>query len=38
MQQIDIGISAEDRNKTAGGLFRLLADSDTLYLKTHNIP
>lgn len=35
-QQIDIGISVEDREKIADGLSRLLADSYTLYLKTHN--
>jgi starvation-inducible DNA-binding protein len=33
---IDIGISAKDRAKLATGLSRLLADSYTLYLKTHN--
>jgi starvation-inducible DNA-binding protein len=33
---IDIGIPAESREKIAGGLSRLLADSYTLYLKTHN--
>ena len=33
---IDIGISKEDRKKTTDGLSRLLADSYTLYLKTHN--
>src|SRR5690606_25152204 len=33
---IDIGISAEDRAQIAEGLSRLLADSYTLYLKTHN--
>lgn len=33
---IDIGISAEDRAKIAEGLSRLLADTYTLYLKTHN--
>lgn len=33
---IDIGISAEDRRQIAEGLSRLLADSYTLYLKTHN--
>ncbi|MFX8836740.1 ferritin-like domain-containing protein, partial [Acinetobacter baumannii] len=33
---IDIGISDKDRAKIAGGLSRLLADSYTLYLKTHN--
>ncbi len=33
---IDIGIKPEDRAKIATGLSRLLADSYTLYLKTHN--
>jgi starvation-inducible DNA-binding protein len=33
---INIGISAEDRKELVGGLSRLLADSYTLYLKTHN--
>jgi starvation-inducible DNA-binding protein len=33
---IDIGISASDRKKIADGLSRLLADSYTLYLMTHN--
>nr|WP_242464342.1 Dps family protein [Thiococcus pfennigii] len=33
---IDIGISAPDREAIAGGLAKLLADSYTLYLKTHN--
>jgi len=33
---IDIGISAGDRKKIAEGLARVLADSFTLYLKTHN--
>lgn len=33
---MDIGISEADREKIAGGLSRLLADSYTLYLKTHN--
>jgi starvation-inducible DNA-binding protein len=33
---IDIGIRAADREKIAGGLSRLLADTYTLYLKTHN--
>lgn len=36
MTQIDIGIDAEDRGKIAEGLKRLLADSYTLYLQTHN--
>ena len=34
--KIDIGISAGDRAKIAEGLSRFLADSYTLYLKTHN--
>jgi starvation-inducible DNA-binding protein len=33
---IDIGISAADRARIAKGLSRLLADSYTLYLMTHN--
>ncbi len=33
---IDIGISEQDRSEIAAGLSRLLADSYTLYLKTHN--
>jgi starvation-inducible DNA-binding protein len=33
---IDIGISEEMRKEIAHGLSRLLADSYTLYLKTHN--
>jgi hypothetical protein len=33
---IDIGISTEDRQAITDGLGRLLADSYTLYLKTHN--
>ncbi len=33
---IDIGISKDDRKKVADGLSKLLADSYTLYLKTHN--
>ena len=33
---IDIGISAADRGAIAGGLARLLADTYTLYLTTHN--
>jgi starvation-inducible DNA-binding protein len=32
---IDIGISEADRTEIADGLARLLADSYTLYLKTH---
>ncbi|MGN6152441.1 MAG: Dps family protein [Lysobacteraceae bacterium] len=34
--QIDIGLSAADRRKIADGLSHFLADSYTLYLKTHN--
>lgn len=34
--KIDIGINEKDRKKIADGLSRLLADSYTLYLKTHN--
>jgi len=34
--KIDIGISAADRGKIATGLSKLLADSYTLYLMTHN--
>jgi starvation-inducible DNA-binding protein len=33
---IDIGISEKDRERIAEGLSRLLADTYTLYLKTHN--
>lgn len=33
---IDIGIDEKDRIEIAAGLSRLLADSYTLYLKTHN--
>ena len=33
---INIGIPAEDRKELVAGLSRLLADSYTLYLKTHN--
>lgn len=34
--RIDIGIAENDRRKIAQGLGRLLADTYTLYLKTHN--
>ncbi|QEL65791.1 starvation-inducible DNA-binding protein [Oryzomicrobium terrae] len=34
--QIDIGITEKDRKKIAEGLSKLLADTYTLYLKTHN--
>ena len=34
--QMDIGISGKDRAKIADGLSRLLADTYTLYLKTHS--
>ncbi len=33
---IEIGIDAKDREKVAEGLSRLLADTYSLYLKTHN--
>ncbi len=33
---INIGIAAGKREEIAGGLSRVLADSYTLYLKTHN--
>jgi len=36
MRQIDIGISSENREAIASGLKKLLADSYTLYLQTHN--
>lgn len=36
MQKIDIGIPEDKRKNIAGGLSKLLADSYTLYLKTHN--
>ena len=36
MTTIDIGIPEADRREIAGGLSRLLADTYTLYLKTHN--
>jgi starvation-inducible DNA-binding protein len=34
--KIDIGIDAKKREEIAHGLSRVLADSYTLYLKTHN--
>jgi len=36
MKNIDIGINAADRELIADGFKRLLADSYTLYLQTHN--
>ena len=36
--KIDIGISHNDREKIVSGLSKLLADSYTLYLMTHNFP
>ena len=36
MSKIDIGINDKDRKAIADGLSRLLADTYTLYLKTHN--
>jgi starvation-inducible DNA-binding protein len=35
-KQINIGINEKDRKAIASGLSRLLADSYTLYLMTHN--
>ena len=34
--EIQLGINTKDREQIAAGLSRLLADSYTLYLKTHN--
>jgi starvation-inducible DNA-binding protein len=34
--EIDIGINEQDRQSIVDGLSRLLADTYTLYLKTHN--
>ena len=34
--ELNIGINAEDRQQIAVGLSKLLADSYSLYLKTHN--
>ena len=36
VQHVNIGIGDKDRKKIADGLSRLLADTYTLYLKTHN--
>src|SRR5690606_18928812 len=36
MMDIDIGINSDDRESIADGLAKLLADTYTLYLKTHN--
>ena len=36
MNTINIGISESSRREIAGELSKLLADSYTLYLKTHN--
>jgi starvation-inducible DNA-binding protein len=36
MSDIDLGIPEESRRAIGEGLSRLLADSYTLYLKTHN--
>jgi starvation-inducible DNA-binding protein len=36
MMPINIGIEEQDRREIAEGLSRLLADTYTLYLKTHN--
>lgn len=35
-QPINIGIAEKDRKKITDGLSRMLADTYTLYLKTHN--
>ena len=34
--ELNLGINSEDRHKIATGLASLLADSYSLYLKTHN--
>jgi starvation-inducible DNA-binding protein len=34
--QIDIGIDAKKREEIANGLSKVLADTYTLYLQTHN--
>ncbi|AFY73619.1 DNA-binding ferritin-like protein (oxidative damage protectant) [Synechococcus sp. PCC 7502] len=34
--EINLGIDAQDREEIVAGLSRLLADTYTLYLKTHN--
>ena len=36
MMPVNIGIAQKDRKAIADGLSRLLADTYTLYLKTHN--
>lgn len=36
VSKIDIGITEKDRKEIVDGLSRVLADSYTLYLKTHN--
>ena len=36
IQPVNIGIEKEDRQEIVQGLSRLLADTYTLYLKTHN--
>lgn len=36
MKKMDIGISEANRKEVAEGLSKLLADTYTLYLKTHN--
>ena len=36
LPEINIGIAVEDRKEIVASLSRLLADSYTLYLKTHN--
>jgi starvation-inducible DNA-binding protein len=36
VKNVNIGIDEESRAKIAEGLSRMLADTYTLYLKTHN--
>lgn len=36
MKKIDIGIKEKDRKEIAAGLSKVLADTYTLYLQTHN--
>jgi starvation-inducible DNA-binding protein len=36
MMELNIGIDSDNRRQIASGLARLLADSYSLYLKTHN--
>ena len=36
LQRIDVGIDEKDREEMSEGLSKLIADTYTLYLKTHN--